>query len=127
MIFDIDAHFEPGNDWLDPYARCARSCRTFIPPSPPSKGSPAISCGRCPRSIAPPWKSCSRRAWPCSSVSEKADEAARRAEFEGKNQREVADAAARVQWLDAQGIDDQNVICLAGYGFELAIGDRDLP
>ena len=31
MIFDIDAHFEPGNDWLDPYPALRAKLPKFHP------------------------------------------------------------------------------------------------
>ena len=57
---------------------------------------------------------------------EKAGEKARRAEFEGKNQFQVANAAARVKWLDEQGIAQQHVICLAGISYNLQIQELAL-
>jgi len=57
---------------------------------------------------------------------EKADEKERRAEFEGKNQFQVANAQARLKWLDAQGIDIQNVICLSGIAYTRFIDDQTL-
>jgi predicted TIM-barrel fold metal-dependent hydrolase len=57
---------------------------------------------------------------------EKADEKERRAEFEGKSQFQVANAQARVKWLDQQGIALQHVICLSGIAYNLTIPDMAL-
>ena len=57
---------------------------------------------------------------------EKAEEKVRRAEFEGKNQHEIANAAARLSWLDLQGIAQQHVICLAGVAYNVALPDLAL-
>src|SRR5439155_477428 len=57
---------------------------------------------------------------------EKEQEALRRAEFAGKDQFQVANAQARLRWLDEQGIRIQNVICLAGVAYTLFLEDRAL-
>jgi len=54
---------------------------------------------------------------------EKEGEQSRRAEFAGKNQFQVANAAARLKWLDEQGIAQQHVICLAGIGTAFQLED----
>lgn len=127
MIFDIDSHFEPGQDWLDPYPKLKARLPEFDIGVTAIEGIAGDLLRMVPDSERP---SNEELAPPGAAIlfgQEKADESVRRSEFEGKSQRSVADAAARVQWLDEQGIDRQNVICLSGYGYELTIGDRDLP
>jgi len=127
MIFDVDAHFEPGGDWLAPYPELAKKLPEFHPAITAVEGVAGDLLRMVPESDRP---SMDELVPPGLSIlfgEEKAGEAERRAEFEGKSQRAVADASARVKWMDEQGIDIQNVICLAGYGYELAIGDKDLP
>jgi len=126
VIFDIDAHFEPGEDWLDPYPTLRAKLPKFHPGITAVEGIAGDLLRMVPEDERPSVEELMPPGLAILFGQEKAGEAERRAEFEGKNQREVADAAARVKWLDVQGIDVQNVICLAGYGFELAIGDRDL-
>jgi len=58
--------------------------------------------------------------------NEKLAEAERRREFEGKAQFQVANAQARVKWLDEQGIAIQNVICLSGFAYNLLLPDPAL-
>jgi predicted TIM-barrel fold metal-dependent hydrolase len=50
-------------------------------------------------------------------AKEKSDEKERRSEFDGKNQMEVANAKARLKWMDQQRIDYQNVICVSSVGY----------
>src|SRR6185437_9650289 len=59
-------------------------------------------------------------------AQEKSDEKQRRAEFEGKNQMEVANTKARLKWLEVQGVDLQNVICLSGVTYQTFIPDAGL-
>ena len=127
MIFDIDAHFEPGGDWLDPYPKLKAKLPRFHPAITAVEGIAGDLLRMVPEADRPSVEDLAPPGLAVLFGQEKAAEAERRAEFEGKNQRATADAAARVKWLDAQGIDLQNVICLAGYGYELAIGNRDLP
>jgi uncharacterized protein len=59
-------------------------------------------------------------------AQEKLEEKDRRAEFEGKNQHEVANAMGRLRWMDSQGIDLQNVISLSGSTYSSVIDDVGL-
>lgn len=125
-IIDVDAHFEPGNDWLHPYPELAAR----LPKLDPSLLAVDAIVGDLLRDVVP------ERRPPLADLlppglatlfgAEKAGEAERRKEFEGKSQFQVANARARVQWLDAQGIRLQNVICLSGFAYLLFIGDLGL-
>lgn len=126
MIFDVDAHFEPGDDWLDPYPKL----KAKLPPVEPMKLAVHTIAGDMlhyvPEAERPPLEALLPPGMAILFGQEKADEQARRQEFEGKNQFQVANAAARVKWLDEQGIDVQNVICLAGVTCSLFIEDLTL-
>ncbi|MBW2501285.1 MAG: amidohydrolase family protein [Deltaproteobacteria bacterium] len=125
-IIDVDAHFEPGNDWLDPYPELAAR----LPQLDPSLLAVDAIVGDLlrgvPESERPPLEDLRPPGLVTLYREEKAGEAKRRAEFEGKDQFQVANAKARLAWLDAQGIAIQNVICLSGIAYNLQIPDAAL-
>jgi predicted TIM-barrel fold metal-dependent hydrolase len=125
-IIDVDSHFEPGKDWLDPYPELA-------------KRLPALNAGLLavdaivgdllrdvPASQRPPTAELLPPGLLTLFDKEKAEEKGRRAEYAGKSQFQVANARARVEWLDAQGIALQNVICLSGIAFNLELQEIGL-
>jgi len=126
LVIDVDAHFEPGADWLAPYPNLARR----LPALDGAALAVKVICGDLLESIPP------RQRPPLSELSppglltlfakEKDDEKQRRAEFEHKNQMEVANAKARLKWMDVQGIDIQNVICISGVTYLTFIEDLGL-
>jgi predicted TIM-barrel fold metal-dependent hydrolase len=125
MIIDIDSHFEPGPEWLDPHPKL----KARLPALEPGISAVDAIVGdllrRVPLAERP---SVAELAPPGMAIlydEEKAGEAERRAEFQGKHQHQVANAAARVKWLDAQGIDYQNVICLEGLAYKATLERRD--
>ena len=126
LVIDIDAHFEPGADWLQPYPDLARRLPTL------DGGALAVKviCGDLLESIPLDRRPSMAELTPPGLLTlfaqEKAGEKTRRAEFEGKNQMEVANAKARLQWMDSQGIDIQNVICLSGVTYLAFIDDAGL-
>lgn len=116
-IIDIDSHFEPGDDWLDPYPKL----RERLPPANPVMLAVDAIVGDMLRGVP-------KEEWPAMAdltppglatlyADEKKGERDRREAFEGKDQFQVANAAARLAWLDEQGIDQQHVICLAGISY----------
>ena len=125
-VIDIDSHFEPGSDWLDPYPDLKQRL--------PKENVAALAVDSIVGDILRQVPEASRPAFadlvpPGAAIlfgEEKAAEAERRKAFEGKQQRQVADAAARVKWLDEQGIALQNVICLGGMSHALFLEDRGL-
>ena len=125
-VIDIDSHFEPGDDWLQPYPRLAAK----LPKLEPARLAVDTICGDLlhdvPEDERPPLESLYPPGLTVLFGQEKAAEAGRRKEFEGKNQFEVANAQARLKWIDAQGIDIQNVICLSGIAYTRFIDDQDL-
>jgi predicted TIM-barrel fold metal-dependent hydrolase len=125
-VIDIDSHFEPGDDWLKPYPKLAER----LPKLNPALLAVDTICGDLlhdvPADKRPPLESLYPPGLGILFGQEKAAEAERRAEFEGKNQFEVANAQARLKWIDAQGIDIQNVICLSGIAYTRFIDDLEL-
>ncbi|MEZ4217544.1 MAG: amidohydrolase family protein [Myxococcota bacterium] len=126
MIIDIDAHFEPGSDWLESYPELARR----LPPLNPGALAVDAIVGDLLRGVPeaerPPFEELVPPGAAILYGKEKAQEAERRAEFEGRNQFQVANAAARVKWLDEQGIAQQHVICLSGIAYNLQVADAAL-
>ena len=122
-IIDIDSHFEPGKDWLDPYPALAAR----LPKLDPALLAVNTIVGDLLRDVPKAEQPAPEDLLPPGLLrlfgQEKEKEAERRAEFEGKSQFQVANAKARVQWLDEQGIQIQNVICLAGHAYVLFLDD----
>jgi predicted TIM-barrel fold metal-dependent hydrolase len=125
-IIDIDSHFEPGADWLAPYPKLAAR----LPKLDPGLLAVHTIVGDLLHDVPPERRPSLAELRPPGALvlfgKEKAEEAERRAEFEGKNQFQVANAKARVRWLDEQGIALQNVICLAGVAYVLFLEDLAL-
>jgi predicted TIM-barrel fold metal-dependent hydrolase len=126
MIIDVDSHFEPGSDWLGPYPELAKRLPELDPRllaidaivgdllrGVPETQRPSVDA------LAPPGLF-------ALYDEEKKSERSRRKEFEGKDQFQVANAAARVKWLDEQGIDQQHVICLSGIAYGIQVQDPAL-
>jgi predicted TIM-barrel fold metal-dependent hydrolase len=125
-IIDVDSHFEPGDDWLQPYPALAKR----LPPLNPGLLAVDAIVGDLLRGVPEAQRPPLRDLLPPGMLTlygdEKKAEAERRAEFAGKNQFQTANAAARVKWLDAQGIAQQHVICLAGIAYALQIPELSL-
>ena len=125
MKFDIDSHFEPGEEWLDPYPKLKARLPQINPAVSAVEGIAGDLLRAVPLEERPSFEDLQPPGLALLFGAEKAGEAERRAEFEGKNQAEVANVAARIKWLDEQGIDRQNVICLAGLGYRVALEKSD--
>lgn len=126
MIIDIDSHFEPGGEWLAAYPELARRLPTLNPGALAVDAIVGDLLRGVPESQRPPFEDLVPPGAAILYGKEKAQEAERRAEFEGKNQFQVANAAARVKWLDEQGIAQQHVICLSGIAYNLQVADAAL-
>lgn len=102
LILDVDAHFEPGPEWLDPYPELAKR----LPPLDPSVLAVDAIIGDLlhyvPEADRPPMADLVPPGMALLHGQEKDDEAGRRSEFEGKNQFQVANAKARLAWMDEQ-------------------------
>lgn len=123
MIIDIDAHFEPGPEWLADHPKLAARLPALPPGEMALDGIAGDLLRDVPRDEWPPIDDLVPPGMATLFGKERADEAARREEFAGRNQFEIADAAARVKWLDQQRIDVQNVICLSAYGYSVFVDD----
>jgi predicted TIM-barrel fold metal-dependent hydrolase len=125
-VVDVDAHFEPGDDWLLPYPDLAKR----LPPLNPGLLAAHAIVGDLLHDVPPEDRPpISQLVPPSLDVlygQEKAGEKARRAEFEGKHQFQVANAQSRLKWMDEQGIHLQHVICLAGIAYGLQVEDLGL-
>jgi predicted TIM-barrel fold metal-dependent hydrolase len=126
VIIDIDSHFEPGGEWLDPYPELAARLPALDPARLATDAIVGDLIRDVPESQRPPLAELVPPGMATLYGQEKADEAERRAEFEGKNQFQVANVEARLAWLDEQGIAIQNVICLSGFAYSLFIDDLSL-
>src|SRR5258705_4547646 len=126
MIIDVDSHFEPGSDWLEPYPELAKR----LPRVDPALLAVHTIVGDVLRDVPEAERPPVAELLPPGLLTlfgeEKAGEAARRAEFAGKQQFQKANASARVKWLEGQGIARQNVICLSGISQTLFLDDRAL-
>ena len=125
-ILDIDSHFEPGEDWLAPYPALAKRLPRLNPGLLAVDAIVGDLLRNVPEAQRPPIPELMPPGMLTLFGEEKKAEAGRRKEFAGKNQFQVANAAARVKWLDQQGIAQQHVICLAGISYGLQIPERPL-
>jgi len=125
-VIDIDSHFEPGGDWLEPYPELAAR----LPVLDPGRLAVNTIVGDLLRGVPPAEQPPLEELLPPGLLTlfgdEKRGEAERREEFAGRSQFQVANAKARVQWLDEQGIAVQNVICLSGFAYDTQIRDPEL-
>ncbi len=125
-IIDIDSHFEPGGDWLAPYPDLAAR----LPKLDAGRLAVNTIVGDLLRGVPPEQQPPLEELMPPGLLTlfgdEKRQEADRREEFAGKSQFQVANAKARLAWLDEQGIAIQNVICLSGYAYDTQITDPGL-
>ena len=125
-IIDVDAHFEPGGDWLAPYPKLAAKLPRLDPALLAVDAIVGDLLRDVPEAERPPLAELLPPGLLTLFGNEKLAEAERRREFEGKAQFQVANAQARVKWLDEQGIAIQNVICLSGFAYNLLLPDPAL-
>jgi predicted TIM-barrel fold metal-dependent hydrolase len=126
-IVDVDAHFEPGEVWLESFPDLKRR----LPEPDQLEFIVEFTVGDFLRRLPPEKRPTARELIPPALVEalfeEKAGETARRGEFEGQTALgSAADGAARIRWMDAQGIDYQNVICLSGVEAAKVLPDAEL-
>jgi predicted TIM-barrel fold metal-dependent hydrolase len=125
-IIDIDSHFEPGGDWLAPYPKLAAKLPKLDPALLAVDAIVGDLLRDVPEAQRPPLPELLPPGLLTLFGNEKLAEAERRKEFEGKSQFQVANAQARIKWLDQQGIAVQNVICLSGFAYNLVLRDLAL-
>src|SRR5262245_53460826 len=126
-VIDVDSHFEPGESWLTSYPELADR----LPPRPSLAELVAeMSVGdlfrRVPKAQCPPLDDRIPPALVAALSEERVGEAARRGEFQGQSALGTPDGAARIKWMDAQGVDYQNVICLSGIELAKTVTDPGL-
>jgi len=126
MIIDVDSHFEPGSDWLEPYPQLAKKLPRLEPRLLAIDAIVGDLLRGVPEAERPSVDALTPPGLLTLYQQEKAAESERRKEFEGKDQFQVANASARVKWLDEQGIAQQHVICLAGIAYNLQLRDLAL-
>ncbi len=126
MIIDVDSHFEPGDDWLEAFPALAKKLPTLDARRLAIDATVGDLLRGVPLEARPSLDELEPPGLRTLYEQEKAGESERRAEFEGKNQFQVANAAARLAWLDDQGIDQQHVICLSGIAYGLQVEERAL-
>lgn len=125
-VIDVDAHFEPGPEWLDGYPELAGK----LPPLDPGSLAIKAAFGDFVDSIPVDRRPSMEELTPPGLLAlfgqEKAEEKERKREFESTTMLGTADAAARLKWMDAQGIDIQNVICLSAMNYLHTVQDLGL-
>jgi len=126
LIIDVDAHFEPGQGWLEPFPELEKRLPKMNPGVLAVDAIVGDLLHFVPEDERPPMEELIPPGAKVLFGQEKHEEAERRAEFEGKNQFQVANAEARLAWMDEQGIDIQNVICLSGFSYTLLTDDVEL-
>lgn len=94
-VIDVDAHFEPGADWLKPYPKLAAK----LPPLDAGRMAVETICGDLLREIPEDRRPSMADLLPPGLLTlfaqEKEGEKSRAKEFEGKNQFEVANVKSR--------------------------------
>src|SRR5215469_13363301 len=97
-VIDVDAHFEPGKDWLKPYPKLAAK----LPEPDVIEIVIDTICGDLLRELPPESRPSRAELEPPGLLTlfadEKDQEAARRGEIEGQSMQHAANAAARVKW-----------------------------
>src|SRR5688572_7520664 len=122
-VIDVDSHFEPGSAWLDDHPRL----RDRLPPFDTADVTTKIIAGDIladvPRDEWPSWEQLAPPG--IAAIAGKADKPDDYG-YEGSSMHGATDAATRVAWLDANGIDLESVICLEGMINARFLDDRDL-
>jgi predicted TIM-barrel fold metal-dependent hydrolase len=122
-VVDVDSHFEPGPVWLDDYPSLRERLPVFDTAEVTTKIVAGDILGNVPRDEWPSWeKLLPPGIAAIAGVEEKPDDYG----YEGSSMHGVADARARVEWLDANGIDLESVICLEGMLNARFLDDRAL-
>jgi predicted TIM-barrel fold metal-dependent hydrolase len=131
-VFDVDSHFEPTENWLSEFPKLAARLPQLLPESDPrlswrSAEQYAYFTSFDLLRFAPREKRLPSSALVTPRMREMYAPGPKPFGFEGAAMSPpMADPAARVRWLDAQGIDGQNLISGSGYTFMRAIEDPAL-
>jgi uncharacterized protein len=132
-VIDIDAHFEPAGDWLDEFPALKARLPEHFPTDDPrfTLKSPEMFAyfvsDDLLRGVEPGRRMPIERLV-TPAMREKYDpQRGPEAGYPGSDQhQEMLDVPGRIGWLDAQGIDVQNVISGAGYTLARAIKEPGL-
>ncbi|HZP28735.1 MAG TPA: amidohydrolase family protein [Acidimicrobiia bacterium] len=122
-VIDADSHFEPGPAWLD----TAPDLRERLPDFDTAEVTTKIVAGdilaNVPRDEWPAWEELLPPGiLAIAGKAEKPDDYG----YEGSSMHGATDPASRVAWLDDNGIDLENVICLEGMINARFLDDRAL-
>lgn len=128
-IIDVDAHFEPAEDWLDEFPRLKERLPGLYPTDDPrfALRSPEMFAyfvtDDLLRSVPPENRMpIERLVTPAMRYLYDPDRG--EVSYPGADQHQhMVDVARRLRWLDEQGIDVQNVISGVGYTLARAIDD----
>ena len=126
LVIDVDAHFEPGKEWLEDFPDLAKRLPKLDTGALAVKSAFGDLVDSIPEYRRPPINELLPPGLLQLFAQEKADEKGRKLEFEAQSMMGKADAPARLKWMDAQGIDVQNVICLSGMSYLHSIEDCGL-
>jgi predicted TIM-barrel fold metal-dependent hydrolase len=122
-VIDVDSHFEPGPAWLDEYPDLRDRLPEFDTAEVTTKIVAGDILGNVPREDWPSWEELLPPGIAAIAGGEpRPDDYG----YEGSSMHGVADAATRVAWLDANGIDLESVICLEGMINARFLDDRAL-
>jgi len=123
VVIDVDAHFEPGNDWLIPYPALAAKLPKIDMTHLVTDSIVGDLLRDAPEARRPPLESLMPPGVHILFGEEKSNEKRRREELGHWEQLPVANAAARLKWMDEQGIGIQNVICLSAMALTKGVSD----
>jgi len=125
-VIDVDAHFEPGDEWLLPYPDLAKRLPKLDPGALAVHAIVGDLLRDVPAAARPPFEQLVPPVSPSCTGRKKSSRRSVAPKFEGKNQFQVANAQAGLKWMDEQGIHIQNVICLAGIAYGVQVEDLGL-
>jgi predicted TIM-barrel fold metal-dependent hydrolase len=122
MIVDIDTHFEPGRSWLDEHPVLAERLPRFSV----AESTVAAQVGDLLARVPPEQRPPESELLPPGIAAILGEVKVEGYGFEGSAMHTPGDAAARLAWMDAVGIDVANTICLEGAGYASRVEDRAL-
>lgn len=132
-IIDVDSHFEPADDWLDEFPSLKADLPERFPTDDPrfTNHSPEMFAYFVSDDLlrgVPPEKRMPIDRIVTDGMREKYNpDRPADAGYPGSDQHKpMVDIPARLRWMDAQGIDVQNVISGTGYTMTRAIKEPDL-
>jgi predicted TIM-barrel fold metal-dependent hydrolase len=134
-VIDIDAHFEPTAAWLEEFP----ALKTRLPERLPTDDPRFDTCGGSPQMFAyfvsddllrgvPPGRRMPIERIVTKGMRDKYDpHRGPEVGYEGSDQHQsLVETDSRLRWMDAQGIDVQNIISGTGYTLTRAIKEPEL-